>query len=158
MANEISLNLSASTSTVGLSDKSGRQAASSHSEPGSALSAGNVSAGSVTQTVAPPPMGSGDQQNKNALSAKQQETQRAELEKQAQKLQELSQLKGWKVDFSVDQDLKETVVKVIDSDTKTVIRQIPSEEMLALSKRIKALHEGDDSSNGLSGLLLDRQI
>lgn len=97
--------------------------------------------------------------SKNILTPVQQkEAQHTELEKQAQKLRELSQLKGWSVDFSIDQDLHQTVVKVIDNDTKKVIRQIPSEDVLALSKRIQALQDGSDGGNTLSGLLFDRQI
>ncbi|MFO1435240.1 MAG: flagellar protein FlaG [Gammaproteobacteria bacterium] len=40
--------------------------------------------------------------------------------------------------FSVDEQTKSTVVKVIDSETNTVIRQIPSEELLSISKRLEA--------------------
>ena len=38
--------------------------------------------------------------------------------------------------FSVSDDTNEVVVKVIDSETKEVIRQIPSEEMLAIAKTL----------------------
>ena len=65
---------------------------------------------------------------------------------------------NFSVDFSIDKDLHQTVVKVIDNDTKKVIRQIPSEDVLALSKRIQALQDGSDGGNTLSGLLFDRQI
>lgn len=149
MANEINLNLSAGSATVGHSEKGGRQAALSHPESGSSLSADSVS-----QPVATSPT----QQDKKTTSVQHAENQRLGLEKQAQKLQELSSLKGWKVDFSVDQDLHQTVVKVIDSDTKSVIRQIPSEEMLALEKKLQAINDGENSNNGLSGLLFDHQI
>ena len=40
------------------------------------------------------------------------------------------------VEFSMDDDTKTTVVKVIDKNTKEVIRQIPSEEMLAIAKAL----------------------
>jgi flagellar protein FlaG len=40
--------------------------------------------------------------------------------------------------FSVDPETKSTVVKVIDSETNQVIRQIPSEEILSISKRLEA--------------------
>lgn len=155
MASEMNLSLSAGSATMGLSDKSGRQAALSHSESGSLAQVKNgLPVDSVSQPVATSPT----QQDKKAPLAQQSEDQRLELEKQAQKLQELSSLKGWKVDFSVDQDLHQTVVKVIDSDTKSVIRQIPSEEMLALEKRLKAINDGENGNNSLSGLLFDHQI
>lgn len=38
--------------------------------------------------------------------------------------------------FNVDDSTGQTVVKVIDTDTKEVIKQIPSEEMLALAKAL----------------------
>jgi flagellar protein FlaG len=39
--------------------------------------------------------------------------------------------------FSVDQDSGDTVIKVIDRETKEVVRQIPSEELVALRKRLQ---------------------
>lgn len=39
--------------------------------------------------------------------------------------------------FSVDQASGETVVRVIDTETKEVIRQIPSEELLAIAERLR---------------------
>jgi flagellar protein FlaG len=38
--------------------------------------------------------------------------------------------------FSVDEDSERLVVKVIDSETQEVIRQIPSEEMLRIAKNL----------------------
>lgn len=43
------------------------------------------------------------------------------------------------VEFTVDDDTQLTVVKVIDKGTKEVIRQIPSEEMLALAKALDTM-------------------
>lgn len=43
------------------------------------------------------------------------------------------------LNFSVDQESQTTVVKVIDQNTKEVIRQIPSEEMLALAKALDTM-------------------
>lgn len=40
--------------------------------------------------------------------------------------------------FSIDDDTGTTVVKVVDASTNELIRQIPSEEMLAISKAIDA--------------------
>lgn len=38
------------------------------------------------------------------------------------------------VEFSVDKDTNRTVVKVVDLETKQVIRQYPNEDVLAMSK------------------------
>lgn len=153
MTTGLNINLSASTIVVGANDKSGLTAAQPHSVSDTA----NSSASNQTvQNASSSSAVSGSEKISEQDLKKQKETQAEELKKQAQKLQELSQLKGWSVDFSIDQDLKQTVVKVVDSDTKKVIRQIPSEEMLALTKRINALQEKDNTANSdISGLLFD---
>lgn len=43
------------------------------------------------------------------------------------------------IEFSVDQDSERTVVKVIDTVTQKVLRQIPNEEVLAISKTLDKL-------------------
>jgi flagellar protein FlaG len=40
------------------------------------------------------------------------------------------------VEFSLDADSGRVVVKIIDSATQEVVRQIPMEEMLALAKAL----------------------
>jgi flagellar protein FlaG len=49
--------------------------------------------------------------------------------------------------FSVEGDNKNVVVRVVDSQTKELIRQIPSEEMVAISKAM----------DNLSGLLIQQK-
>jgi flagellar protein FlaG len=41
--------------------------------------------------------------------------------------------------FSVDEDTGKTVVRVVDTDTGEIIRQVPSEEALAISRSIDRL-------------------
>lgn len=41
--------------------------------------------------------------------------------------------------FKVDESTKEVVVKIVDSESGEVVRQIPSDEMLAFIKRMKEL-------------------
>jgi flagellar protein FlaG len=50
--------------------------------------------------------------------------------------------------FSVDKDSGEVVVKIVDMTTKEVIRQIPSQEILDLANRLKSM----------TGLLLKEQV
>ena len=45
--------------------------------------------------------------------------------------------------FSIDRDSGKTMVKVVDASTNEIIRQIPSEEMLAMAKAL----------DGIKGLL-----
>jgi flagellar protein FlaG len=44
--------------------------------------------------------------------------------------------------FSVDEESGATVVKVIDTQTKEVIRQIPAEEVLSIASRLRAAAGG----------------
>ncbi len=75
-----------------------------------------------------------------------------------EKLTSLGKLKGWAIHFSLVPEFDRPVIKVIDAETKQVIRQIPSEEILQMNKRLQemGLHQGDGS--GLSGLLFDDQV
>ena len=131
---------SASGASVQLSDKSGQVAAQLLSglveEPGVALRKNQ----DVTKTDLQPVQS------------------QAEIEKQVQNLQEFGLQQGWTVNFSMEQDLGQVVIKVMDSDTRSVIRQIPSEELLAIHKRIQALRQGDAGANPKLGLLLDSEI
>jgi len=51
------------------------------------------------------------------------------------------------IQFSLDQDSGRTVVKMVDTETEEVLRQFPSEEMLAISKSI----------DRMQGLLINRE-
>ena len=148
MANEISNTSSASISTVVLSDKSGRQTAHTLSKDSDASSQ------NVEQSTASRELMNKADKHQDAVDA---EKRRQELEKQAQNLQSLSELKGWSVSFRVDNELDKTVIIVVDADTQKPIRQIPDEKLLALSKRIQEL-TNDNSDDGLAGLLLDSEI
>ena len=51
------------------------------------------------------------------------------------------------LNFSIDKDTDDMIVKVMDTETKEVIRQFPSEETLKLAKHIE----------GMLGLILNEQ-
>ncbi|MDH0475837.1 flagellar protein FlaG [Aeromonas caviae] len=147
MANDMVNLASAVNSSVVSGDMSGRKAAQAHSTE-ALVSKADVEKAQTSQTV----------QSAEAEDAIQKkESQRHEMEKQAQDLQEISDAKGWAVSFRVDDDLEQTIIKVVDSDTQKTIRQIPSEELVTISKRIKALREGEIGASGLQGLLFDRK-
>ncbi|RSM27239.1 flagellar protein FlaG [Aeromonas salmonicida] len=57
-----------------------------------------------------------------------------------------------------ERELNKVVIKVVDSDSKSVIRQIPSEELIEISKRIRELSEEHSGSSPRVGLLLDREV
>ncbi|MGE6169142.1 flagellar protein FlaG [Aeromonas media] len=140
MTTELGHLSSASGSSVQLSDKSGQVAAQ-------LLSGGVEEAG-----VAPR-----EQQESKELTRSGQQSQ-ADIEKQVQNLQEFGQSQGWTVNFSVEKELDQVVIKVMDAETKSMIRQIPSEELIAINKRIQALRQGEAGANPRVGLLLDSEI
>ncbi|WP_411685469.1 flagellar protein FlaG [Aeromonas caviae] len=136
----------------------------SHGGPRAAMP---VSAPSVSAEEQIVEQGSADLADKTAKEEPSKATASSsknndETEKQAQELQEklasLGKLKGWAIHFSLVPEFDRPVIKVIDAETKQVIRQIPSEEILQMNKRLQEMgqHQGDGS--GLSGLLFDDQV
>jgi flagellar protein FlaG len=67
---------------------------------------------------------------------------------------EFVQSKNRQLSFSVDEDSGKQIVKVTDSESGDVIRQIPTEEVLNFSKRIKELQT--DVSSAV-GMFVDKQ-
>ncbi|MBS4708845.1 flagellar protein FlaG [Aeromonas caviae] len=96
------------------------------------------------------------------MKASASRMEKEQLEKQAQELQEklanLSKVKGWTINFTLMPEFDQPVVKVIDADTRQVIRQIPSEEILLINKRLQAMEQAGNDSVNLSGLLFDGQV
>lgn len=70
-----------------------------------------------------------------------------ELEEAVSALSSRVQVVQRDLQFSIDDDSGQTIVKVIDSATEEVIRQIPPEELLALVKNLR----------DASGMLLERE-
>ncbi|MCC7702143.1 flagellar protein FlaG [Janthinobacterium sp. GW460P] len=62
------------------------------------------------------------------------EPSREQLNKAVSELNQSSQIKTQGIEFSIDEDSQRTVVKVIDQETKEVLRQIPTREALELAK------------------------
>ena len=54
-----------------------------------------------------------------------------------------------KISFRVDENSGGTVISVIDKQTNETIRQIPSEELVNLSKRLRDVNEKIDSAIGI---------
>ncbi|MBQ4667215.1 flagellar protein FlaG [Aeromonas hydrophila] len=146
MANEIGIPSSVTPSSLQSSSKSGQSAAQ-------VLSGTTEEQWVTAQDVKKQQEGQPGEKNTK------QDVPQADIENEVQKLQEFSKLQGWTVNFSVEKDLDQVVIKVVDAETKSMIRQIPSEELLAISKRIKDLRESDATGGGSrAGLLLDNEI
>ena len=97
----------------------------------------NVAASAGTQL--PPETSSAD-------IAAQEEAQEVSAEKAKEVVEQLNshaQSINRNLQFSVDDDSGRTVIKVINSDTAELVRQIPSEEVLRLSETIRESLEGN---------------
>lgn len=138
MTTELGNLSSANGASVQLSDKSGQVAA-------------QLLSGAMEETH------NGEQQGKQERVPSVQQNN-ADIEKQVQNLQDFVREQGWTVNFSMEKELDQVVIKVVDADTKSVIRQIPSEELIAINKRIQALVQGEAGANPRVGLLFDSEI
>ncbi|MEO5932392.1 MAG: flagellar protein FlaG [Duganella sp.] len=72
-----------------------------------------------------------------------------QLKEAVSRLNKASQDKSQGLEFSIDDDSKRTVVKVIDQTTKEVLRQIPTPEALEIAKAL-------ESKSSQAGLLIQQ--
>ncbi|MCP4983458.1 MAG: flagellar protein FlaG [Gammaproteobacteria bacterium] len=56
--------------------------------------------------------------------------------------------------FNLDEDSGQTIIRVIDSESGELIRQIPSEEALAIANRLRDLQKDTVNGSGVSQGLL----
>jgi flagellar protein FlaG len=70
------------------------------------------------------------------------------LQKTIEELNVNKSIRQHNLKFDVNENLGRTVVKVIDSKTGDLIRQIPSEELVALAERIETQTQESGSSVG----------
>ena len=91
-----------------------------------------------------------------AEQAKQRQAQKATdpkaMEQALRQLSDFAQNFQRSLQFSVDKASGQTVVRVLDATTKEVIRQIPSEEFLAIAERLR-----QQSETG-SGMLVQESV
>ncbi|WP_457673234.1 flagellar protein FlaG [Thiolapillus sp.] len=65
-----------------------------------------------------------------------QNLSRDELSSAVDNLNEYVQTIRRELEFSIDENSGRTVIKVLDAETKEVIRQIPPEEVVSLSRNL----------------------
>ena len=113
--------------------------------PAAARTAPLPGAGSSTEapTTQPPP-----QARAQAAVSVQQPMSEEAAKQVAREVNNYLKSSNSNLQFEVEQDSKHVIVRIVDSQTKELIRQIPSEEMLALSK----------SLDKLSGLLIQQKV
>jgi len=100
-----------------------------------ALVGNDTSAPATQQTagIRPPVVAT---QTPDAVKAKDEPVPMDELKEAVGKLNASMQENGRSLEFSIDEDSKRTVVKLIDVSTKEVVRQYPTEEALRISKSL----------------------
>ncbi|WP_083917630.1 flagellar protein FlaG [Uliginosibacterium gangwonense] len=108
-------------------------------------------------------------QSTETTSATSQASAQPSREQVDQAMKEVKQalpLPARNLQFSIDEDTGKTVVKVVDPTTKEVIRQIPSEEILAIAKALdksmtvdKAMNlDKSRTSDQSTGLLVKQKV
>lgn len=75
-------------------------------------------------------------------SPKGRELDDAELTEAVKRLNDLSLSIRRELQFSIDEKSGRTVIKVLDSESKEIIRQIPPEEVLSVIERLEAATGG----------------
>ena len=91
------------------------------------------------ETGPAPVQPSGNTQPVVATTGGGQNAGAAELDAALERIREALAPVARNLQFSVDDDTGKTVVRIIDSSTNEVIKQFPSEEMLAISRSIDKL-------------------
>jgi flagellar protein FlaG len=74
-----------------------------------------------------------------SISPAAQLANKEQLSKAVESINKTIQAVGQNIEFSVDDDSKQVIVKVIDQQTKQVLRQIPNEEVLEIAKSLDKL-------------------
>lgn len=70
---------------------------------------------------------------------KLQATTREQLETATESVRSFVQPINNNIEFSVNEDTGQLVVKIIDRNTKEVIRQMPSDEMIAIARTLDSI-------------------
>ncbi|WP_313954066.1 flagellar protein FlaG [Accumulibacter sp.] len=76
----------------------------------------------------------------------QQQADRKEVEAATNSVRDFVQPINSNLEFSIVEDTGQLLIKIVDRSTKDVIRQIPSEEMVAIAKAL----------DGIKGLLVQQ--
>ncbi|MEW6164231.1 MAG: flagellar protein FlaG [Pseudomonadota bacterium] len=72
-------------------------------------------------------------------SAPAQQPTKQQIHEAVEKIREVVTPAAQNLQFSVDEELGKTIIRVMDSSTHEVVRQIPSEEVVAISKALDKL-------------------
>ncbi|MDZ7869455.1 MAG: flagellar protein FlaG [Rheinheimera sp.] len=109
-----------------------------------------VAVGNEIRTATRLPQDAAKLPNENvAVTKTQSAPSAAELGEAVESINQFVNAQMRTLNFSVDENSGKAVVKVIDFETKDVIRQIPGEEVLKMASAIKKLQDDLGSATGL---------
>jgi len=97
-------------------------------------------------------------QAKPAPQSALQRQQPVDIEAVASKLSEFANSLQRALSFSVDDDTGQTVIVVTDSESDEIVRQIPSEELLELARKLQDLQEQQEKLHEATGNLLEVRV
>ena len=101
--------------------------------------------GSAARSAPPPPGASGPKETAapppppKAAAPVQAPLSSEAVQKVAQQINEFLKSSSSSLQFTVDGETNKVVVRIVDAETKELIRQMPSEEMIAISKSLDQL-------------------
>lgn len=96
-----------------------------------------VAAQAAVQPAAPVPRSSNvETVAAHPVPVKADHAKPEEVQDAAQKIEQFTQNIAQNLKFSVDEDTGKTVVKIVDTQTQEVIRQIPSEEAISIARTL----------------------
>lgn len=107
-----------------------------------ALIAGTPAVPSRTEAIQPKdvqPTAQLNQLTQRPLEPSQREPEQAEVVEATQRIKEFVKPINGAIEFSVDDESGRTIVKVVDLQTKEILRQIPSEEVLNIARALDKL-------------------
>lgn len=86
-------------------------------------------------------------------TAKSAPVEKTQLNGMIDELNGLAQVVQRQLEFSIDEDNGEVVVKVVDAETRDVVREIPPEEIREMRKRLSEISEKLFQKNEKTALL-----
>ncbi len=119
------------------------------------VNAPSAEGGETVQLLTP----SGNVLPPQAKPAPQSAIQRAEdIEAAVEQLADFAQSLKRALSFSVDDVTGQTILTVTDSESDTVVRQIPSEELVQLARKLQELQEMQEKLGETTGNLLEVKV
>ncbi|GHF80284.1 flagellar protein FlaG [Thalassotalea marina] len=86
---------------------------------------------------------------------KSQQEEQEELEKAVETVSDFMSMYNRNVNFSLDEKSDKTIIKVFDADSKELIKQFPSEDLIKVAQKINGLRQDLDLQ---SGIFLDEKV